>query len=122
MCQVSTRSSAELALLPNAGIEDSVPMRDENYSPFGPMPAPRVAKPGEEVWRLHEAGTDRVQSSRTARRFQDRRRMGWLLLDGDELLFLKRCATEADARFAAQVMKDSTRNAGWIEDEKGEPR
>ncbi len=28
--------------------------RDEHYSPFGPMPGPRLSQPGEEVWRLVE--------------------------------------------------------------------
>jgi hypothetical protein len=87
-------------------------MRDEHYSPF----APRQPRHGEVVWRLREPGTDRVQSCEL--RNDSKAGAGWdvLLFEGNELLFSKRCATEADARFSAQVMKDSTRNAGWIED------
>jgi hypothetical protein len=31
--------------------------RDPNYSPFGPMPAPRKAQPGESLYELEMDGT-----------------------------------------------------------------
>jgi hypothetical protein len=82
------------------------------------MPGARLSQPGEEVWRLREPGTDRVQSCEL--RNDSKAGAGWdvMLLEGNELLYSKRCATEADARYAAQVMKDSTRNAGWVEAER----
>ena len=67
---------------------------------------------------MREPGTARVHLC--ILRNDSKAGAGWdvLLLEGDELLFSKRCATEAEARYAAQVMKDSTRNAGWVEAER----
>ena len=69
---------------------------------------------GEEVWRLRDPGTGRVQSCEL--RDDSKVGAGWdvLMLQDDEPLFSRRCVDERGARYVAQAFMQDTMRAGWI--------
>ena len=76
---------------------------------------PRQRQPGEEVWRLRDPVTGRVQSCEL--RDDSKVGAGWdvLMLQDDEPLFSRRCVDERGARYVAQAFKQDTLKAGWRE-------
>jgi hypothetical protein len=78
--------------------------------------AARLPRPGEEVWRLRHAG-GRVQ--RCELRDDAQSGAGWtvMLLQGDELLFSRRCADEALARYVATSTQNDLLRTGWAKAE-----
>jgi hypothetical protein len=76
--------------------------------------AARTPRPGEEAWRLRHA-SGRVQ--RCVLRDGAAAGAGWtmMLLEGDELLFSRRCADEALVRFVATSTKQDLLRTGWAD-------
>jgi len=78
----------------------------------------RQAPASEEVWRLREIATDRIQSCEL--RDDTKAGGGWevqILVNG-EPLFSRHCGDEWTAWFLAQAIKrDSTRGGEWVEDD-----
>jgi hypothetical protein len=76
-------------------------------------------QPGEEVWRLRETATGRIQSCELRDDTKDS--AGWnvqVLINGAPL-FSRSCGDEWTAWFLVQAMKlDNMRGGDWIEDEK----
>jgi hypothetical protein len=74
---------------------------------------PRTPQPGEEVWRLRQAG--RTQSCE----LRDDSRAGLgrdvQLLEDGEVLFSRRCDNEDAARYVAACFRQDTIRVGWIE-------
>jgi hypothetical protein len=93
---------------------------DDEYKPHPDRPAPllRQPKPGEEVWRLRDNETGRVQVCEL--RDDTRAGAGWdvSLFQGNELLISRRCGTEEHARYCAEVMKQDTLHHGWVEEDR----
>jgi hypothetical protein len=99
-------------------------MRDDDwYRPHPNRPAPprRQPTPGEEVWRLRDNETGRVQSCEL--RNNAAMGAGWevMLLENGEQLFSRHCENERIARYVAEAaMKDLLRTGST--EETGPPR
>ena len=78
-------------------------MRPEWFPRDPAVGIPRRRQPGEEVLRLR------------ARRLESRRRLGRDDLQDDELLFSRRCADNAAARYVAESFRTDTLKAGWVD-------
>jgi hypothetical protein len=76
---------------------------------------PRQRQPGEEVWRLRDPVTGRVQSCEL--RDDSNAGGGWdvTMLQNGELLFSHRCVAERGARYVEHAFKQDTLRAGWTE-------
>ncbi len=76
--------------------------------------AGRTPRPGGEAWRLRDT-TGRVQ--RWELRDDTELGAGWtvMLLEGDELLFSRRCEDETLARFVATSTKQDLLRTGWAD-------
>ena len=89
-------------------------MRDDDWfkpHPDRPAALPRQPKPGEEVWRLRDSDTGRVQTCEL--RDNSRAGAGWevQIREGGEILVSRRCENERQARYVAEAArKDSLRN------------
>jgi hypothetical protein len=72
-------------------------------------------RPVEEVWRLRDPVTGRVQSCEL--RDNSKAVSGWAvtLLQNDEPLFSRWCVDERGARDVADSLKKETLSAGWVE-------
>jgi len=88
----------------------------QHNAPQPPLPQQR---PGEEVWRLRDTETGRLQTCE----LRDNSRAGagwdvWVLMDG-EPLFSRRRGDEAKARYVANAMKgDNMRGGDWVENDR----
>lgn len=80
-----------------------------------PKSAPRQPNPGQEVWRMRESHTGRVQLCEL--RNDAAVGAGWdvMLLEDGEPLFSRRCANEHEARYVAAAMKKDLLRTGWAE-------
>jgi hypothetical protein len=91
---------------------------DDWYKPHPDRKAPRARQPrlGENVWRLKDPVSQRVQSCEL--RDDSRAGAGWdvLLLEDGEPLFSRRCSTEREARFVAEAFKQDTMRGSWRPD------
>jgi len=77
-----------------------------------PAAVPRQPKPGEEVWRLRDRDTGRVQTCEL--RDHSRAGAGWEVqtIEAGEILVSRRCENEREARYVAEAArKDSLRTA-----------
>ena len=99
-------------------------MRDDDwYKPHPDRPAalPRQPKPGEEVWRLRDNETGRVQTCEL--RDNSRAGAGWevQILEAGEILVSRRCENEREARYVAEAArKDSLRTGSTaVESDRG---
>jgi hypothetical protein len=95
-------------------------MADDDEIPwFAPghhrVAIPRQRQPGEEIWRLRDPVTGRVQSCEL--RDDSTVGAGWdvLMVQDDEPLFSRRCVDERGARYVAECIKKDTLKAGWTE-------
>jgi hypothetical protein len=88
---------------------------DDWYKPHPdrPAPPPRQPKPGEEIWRLRETSTGRVQSCEL--RNNSQAGAGWevQIFDGPEILVARPCAHEREARYVAEAAKKDLLRTGW---------
>jgi hypothetical protein len=84
-----------------------------------PRSAPRKPQLGEEVWRLLDNETGRVQSCES--RDNSRAGPGWevQILEAGEILVSRQCANEVEARFVGEAARKDLARTGWAEHEKG---
>jgi hypothetical protein len=77
--------------------------------------AARTPRPGEVAWRLRDAAGRR---QRCELRDDAEAGAGWtvMLLEGDELLFSRRCLDEGIARYVATATKQDLLRTGWSEE------
>jgi hypothetical protein len=96
-------------------------MADEPfYSPNRPKGPPRQPQPGEEVWRVRDNETGRVQTCEL--RHNSRAGAGWevqILNDAGEILVSRQCASEREARYVAEAAKKDQLRTGSTPVEKG---
>jgi hypothetical protein len=90
-------------------------MTDNDWNrphPNRPAALPRPPKPGEEVWRLRDSDTGRVQTC--ALRDNSRAGAGWevMLLESGELLFSRHCENERIARYIAEAARKDLLRTG----------
>jgi hypothetical protein len=90
-------------------------MRPEWFKRDPSVGIPRQRQPGEEIWRLRDPATGRVQSCEL--RDDSKAGGGWdvTMLQNDELLFSRRCVDERGARYMADCFRKDTVKAGWTE-------
>jgi hypothetical protein len=84
-----------------------------------PTAAPRQAQPGEEVWRLRDTETGRVQTCEL--RDNSRAGAGWevQILEAGEILVSRHCANEGEARYVAEAARKDQLRTGSIAVDKG---
>jgi len=85
-----------------------------------PTTSPRQAQPGEEVWRLRDNETGRVQTCEL--RDNSCAGAGWKvqILEAGEILVSRRCETEREARYAAEAARKDSLRTGSIPVENGD--
>ena len=89
-------------------------MNPKDMVPNSPKAPPRQPVPGEEVWRLINAG-GRVQTCEL--RDNARAGAGWevQILEAGEILVSRQCATEREARYVAEAAQKDLLRTGWAE-------
>jgi len=98
-------------------------MRDDDWfkpHPDRPAALPRQPKPGEEVWRLRDSDTGRVQTCEL--RDNSRAGAGWevQIIEAGEILVSRRCENEREARYVAEAArKDSLRTGSTAVERDG---
>jgi hypothetical protein len=97
-------------------------MRDNEWHkphPDRPAALPREPKPGEEVWRLRDSDTGRVQTCEL--RDNSRAGAGWevQILEAGEILVSRQCASEREARYVADAARKDQLRTGSVAVEKG---
>jgi hypothetical protein len=98
-------------------------MTDNDWNrphPNRPAALPRPPKPGEEVWRLLDNETGRVQSCEL--RDNSRAGAGWevQILAAGEILVSRQCASEREARYVAEAARKDSLRTGSTAVEKGD--
>jgi hypothetical protein len=75
--------------------------------------------PGEEVWRLRDNETGRIQTCEL--RDNSRSGAGWevQILEAGEILVSRQCATEREARYVAEAARKDQLRTGSTPIEKG---
>jgi hypothetical protein len=108
----STPGQIGSATWPTTDPADDIPWYAPGHHRVG---IPRQRQPGEEVWRLRDPVTGRVQTCEL--RDDTTVGAGWdvLILEGDEPLFSRRCVDERGARYVAQSFKQDILRTGWSE-------
>jgi hypothetical protein len=96
-------------------------MRDDGWykpHPHRPAPTPRQPTPGEEVWRLRDNDTGRVQTCEL--RDNSEAGAGWevQILEAGEILVSRRCENEREPRYVAEAAKKDQLRTGSIAIEK----
>jgi predicted secreted protein len=88
-------------------------MTDNDWNrphPNRPAVLPRPPKPGEEVWRLRDNETGRVQWCELRDNSQAGASWEVQILEAGEILVSRRCENEREARYVAEAArKDSLR-------------
>src|SRR5262245_49922285 len=101
-------------------MDDDARAQHQRVLLHGARQAPaRQPLPGEEVWRLVETATGRVQSCEL--RNDTKAGAGWgvMIRINGEPLFSRRCGDEQIARYYAQAMKQDNMHGGeWADDEQ----
>jgi len=90
-------------------------MRDDDWfkpHPDRPAALPRQPKPGEEVWRLRDSDTGRVQTCEL--RDNSRAGAGWevQIIEAGEILVSRRCENEREARYVAEAAREDSLRTG----------
>jgi len=77
-----------------------------------PKPIPRQRTPGDEVWRLRDNETGRVQTCEL--RDNSRAGAGWevQILEAGEILVSRRCENEREARYVAEAAREDSLRTG----------
>ncbi len=85
-----------------------------------PMAAPRQPQPGDEVWRLRDNETGRVQTCEL--RDNSRAGAGWevQILEAGEILVSRRCEKEREARYVAEAARKDSLRTGSTPVDKGD--
>jgi hypothetical protein len=94
---------------------------NQSGSNNAPKASPRQPQPGEEMWRLRDNETGRIQSCEL--RDNSRAGAGWevQILEAAEILVSRQSASEREARYVAEAArKDQLRTGSTAIEKSGE--
>jgi hypothetical protein len=101
-------------------MNDTAPRNQRALQHDAPPRPVRLPKPGEEVWRLRDTSTGRMQWCEL--RDHSRAGAGWevQILEAGEILVSRRCGNEREARYVAEAARKDSLRTGSTPLENGD--